>query len=97
MKARNQDSICPYLIPLKRIYRTDLISKRLRRLSCTFYTDELFSKQKYIIGNTCAQIFTYGRIFKHMQTDKCNKATEIRLGRRDVEMAARCGKTEFSL
>ena len=27
------------------------------------YTDALFSKQKYIIRNTCAQIFTYGEGF----------------------------------
>ena len=31
-------------------------------------------------------------IFKHRQSDKCHKAKERRLRRRDVEMAARLGK-----
>ena len=35
-------------------------------LSCTFYTDTFFPKQKYIIGNTCAQIFTYVEGFAHV-------------------------------
>ena len=29
-------------------------------MDCRFYTDTLFAKDKYIVGNTCAQIFTYG-------------------------------------
>ena len=37
------------------------------------------------------------RLFKHRRTDKCNKATERRLRQRDMEMAARCGKMNFSL
>ena len=37
------------------------------------------------------------RLFKHRQSDKCNKSTEIRLQLRDVEMAERCGEMEFSL
>ena len=37
------------------------------------------------------------RIFKHKQTDECNKATERRLWRRDLEMSARCGEMEFSI
>ena len=35
--------------------------------------------------------------FKHRHTDKCNKAIERRLQRRDVEMTVRCGNMEYSL
>ena len=45
----------------------------------------------------CEMKIPAARIFKHRQTDKCNKVMEIRLWRREVEMAARCGKMEFSL
>ena len=38
-----------------------------------------------------------GRLFKHWQSDKCNKLTERRLQRRDADMAERCGEMEFSL
>ena len=37
------------------------------------------------------------RIFKHRHMDNCNKATERRLWRRDMEMSARCGEMEFSM
>ena len=37
------------------------------------------------------------RIFKHRQLDKCHKEMERRIRQRDVEMAERCGKMEFSL
>ena len=37
------------------------------------------------------------RLFNHSQTDKCNKETDRRLGRRYMEMAERCDKMEFSL
>ena len=37
------------------------------------------------------------RVFKHRQTDKCNKMTERRLRRRDMEMVERCSEMEFSL
>ena len=36
-------------------------------------------------------------LFKHRQLDKCNKSTERRLQRRDVERAERCGEMESSL
>ena len=48
------------LNPLIWRYRTDLMSQRLHRLNCIFYTDTLFSKDKSIVRNTCAQIFTDG-------------------------------------
>ena len=37
------------------------------------------------------------RIFKHYQSEKCNKSTERLLRRRDVEMAAMCGEMELNL
>ena len=37
------------------------------------------------------------RIFNHRQTDKCNKATKRQLRWKEVEMAVRCGETEFIL
>ena len=45
----------------------------------------------------CGMHMPAARIFNHRQSDKCNKATERRLQRRDVEMEARCGEMEFSL
>ena len=63
LKETTLDFIRLALLPLTMRYRTDLISQLLRRISCTFYTDTIFSKQKYIIGNTCNKIFTDGEGF----------------------------------
>ena len=46
------------LKPLTPEYRTDFLSQRLRRLNCRFYTDTIFAKDKSIVGNTCALVFT---------------------------------------
>ena len=32
----------------------------LCQLNCRFYTNTIFAKEKSIVGNTCAQIFTDG-------------------------------------
>ena len=45
----------------------------------------------------CGMHIPAARIFNHRQADKCNKATDIILQRRDVDMAARCGEIELSL
>ena len=45
----------------------------------------------------CGMYMPEARIFKHRQTDKCNKATDIRLRVRDVEMKAWCGEMYFSM
>ena len=37
------------------------------------------------------------RHFKHGKSEKYQKLTEIRLRRRDVEMAVRCGEMEYNL
>ena len=61
LKATTQHAVRSAVLPLKRRYRTDLLSQRLRRLNCRFYTDTLFSKQVSANGNTCAQLFTDGK------------------------------------
>ena len=55
-----QDNVRSDMKPTKRRYRKDFLSQRLRRFNYRFYTDMLFSKDKSIVGNTCAQIFTDG-------------------------------------
>ena len=60
------DCIRSDILSLTRIYHADLISPRLSSISYTFYTCALFAKHKYIIGNTCAQIFTYGEGFVYI-------------------------------
>ena len=51
LKCTTQLNIRSAILPLTRRYRTDLLSQRLRRLSCRFYTDTAFAKFKSIIGN----------------------------------------------
>ena len=45
----------------------------------------------------CGMHMPAANIFKHRQSEKCHKATERRLRRRDVEMAARFWEMELSL
>ena len=44
LQSITQDNLRSDLKTLKRQYRTDLLSQRLRRLNCIFYTDTLFAK-----------------------------------------------------
>ncbi len=60
LKATTQLAIRSADAPLKRRYRTDLMSQKLRRLSCRFYTDTFFSKSTSVSGHKCAQLFTDG-------------------------------------
>ena len=46
--------------PLRRRYRTDLLSLRYKRLQTTFYTDTMLYKTKSLGQNVCAQVFTDG-------------------------------------
>ena len=66
LRSTTQDNVIPALKPLTRRYITDLLLQRLRRLNCIFYTDTIFAKDKYIFGNTCAQIFTNGECFQRI-------------------------------
>ena len=43
-----------------------MMQQHLRRLNTTFYTDTLFAKCKYIIGNNVAQVYTDGQGFVHV-------------------------------
>ena len=65
LQSTTHDNVRSALKPLTRRYRTDFLSQRLRRLNCRFYTDTLFAKDKYIVNNTCAQIFADGE-FVHI-------------------------------
>ena len=60
LKATTQLAIRSAEQPLQRRYRTDLMSQKLRRLSCRFYTDTFFSRTTSVNGNKCAQLFTDG-------------------------------------
>ena len=64
LQSTTQDNVRSALKPLTQWYITYLLSQRLRRLNCRFYTDTLFAKDKYIAGNTCAQVFNGGEFFK---------------------------------
>ena len=60
IKATTQDAIRSELHPLTRLYRTDLMQMKHRRLNCTFYTDFLFAKIKSVSQNIGAQLWTDG-------------------------------------
>ena len=60
LQSTTQDNVRSALKSLTWQYRTEFLSHRLRQLNCIFYTDTLFSKEKSIVGNKCAQIFTNG-------------------------------------
>ena len=45
-----------------------MMQQQLQRLNTKFYTDTLFAKCKYIIGNNVAQIYTNGQDFVHVNT-----------------------------
>ena len=63
-QSTTQDDVRSALKPLTRRYKTYFLLQKLRRLNCRFYKDTLFAKNKSIVGNTCAQIFTNGEFFK---------------------------------
>ena len=67
LKAKTHECISSAVLHLTSRYPIYIISQRLRRIVCTFYTYALFKKQKYIIGNTCAQISTYGEVFVYVR------------------------------
>ena len=58
VQSTTQDNVRSDLKALTRRYRTDFLSQRLRQLNFRFYIDTLVAKDKAIVGNTCAQIFT---------------------------------------
>ena len=64
----------------------DLISQLLRMISCTFYRDMLFTKHKYIIGNTCSHIFTdrEGFIYVHSMRYKSQTGEYLNVVTKDI-------------
>ena len=56
------------------------------RLSCTFNTDTLFVKQKYIIGDTYAKIFTdrEGFVYFHPMQSKSQAGEALNVVTRDI-------------
>ena len=63
-----QEWIRSVVMPLTRLYQTNLLSQDLCRLRTRFYTDILFLKAKSVSGHTCAQIFTDGKSFVWIMT-----------------------------
>ena len=60
LQSTIQDNVISGLKPVSRWYRAYFLSQRLRQLNCRFYTDTIFAKEKFIVGNTCDHIFTDG-------------------------------------
>lgn len=52
-----QHAIRHATMPLRRRYRTDLLSLRHRRVRETIHTDTIHSQYKSVLGNTCAQLY----------------------------------------
>ena len=45
----------------------------------------------------CGMHMSEARLSNHRRVDKCNKATERQIRRRDVDMVERCCEMDFSL
>ena len=73
IKVATQHGVRSALVPLTWHYRTDMMQQHLRRLSATFYTDNLFAKCISIIGNKMDQVYTDGQGFVHV--DPCTSKT----------------------
>jgi hypothetical protein len=64
LKSTTQHGVRQAIHPLRRMYRVDHIDINCRRLQDTFYMDTLFSKEKSINGNVCAQVITNGHFMR---------------------------------
>ena len=51
------------ILPMTKRYWTGLLSKKLRRLSVKFYTDNLFADDTYMWDHNCAHIYADGYRF----------------------------------
>ena len=56
-----------------------MMQQHLQRLNTTFYTDTLFAKCKYIIGNNVTQVHTDGHGFVHVDPRTSKSLTGITL------------------
>ena len=88
LQSATQDNVISSLKPLTWWYRTDFLSHRIRQLNCRFYTDTIFSKDKSIVGNTCAHIFTGGYFVEIIpMIYKSEDGTTLDRMNRDVRVA----------
>ena len=62
VKATTQDFISSSLLPLTRMYRTYLISQRLRRISCMFIRIRYFRSEIYHRKHMCSNIHGWRRL-----------------------------------
>ena len=90
LMCATQKAIRSAIMPLTRRYRTDMMSQRLRRLSTTWYTDTLFAKEKSLLGNTCAQIFTDGEGFTYVHPMKSKSQAGEALNKATMDVGNEC-------
>ena len=62
LKVTTQRGIRHALHPLHRRYRVDHLDLNRKRLNGVFHMDQLFSNVKSINGNSCANVFTNGKL-----------------------------------
>ena len=60
LQSTTRDNVRSSMKPLKWRYRPYFLSQSLHRMNCRFYTENICTKDKYIVGNTCDQILTDG-------------------------------------
>lgn len=72
IEVTTQHAIRHAKMPLRRRYRTDLLSLNYRRIKETMHTDTVHSKHKSVLNNTCAQIYATesGATFAYPMTSK---------------------------
>lgn len=64
LKVTTQKGIRYAVHPLHRRYRVDHLNLHRKRLGQEWYMDQMFSKVKSLSGNTCANVFTNGKVTK---------------------------------
>ena len=74
LQSTIQDNVISALKPLTWRYITNFMLQRLHQLNRRFYTETLFAKDKFIVGNLCAQIFTYGEFVEIILTRSKSEA-----------------------
>ena len=66
MYVRKQINVRSYILPLTNIYRTDILSHKLRRLSVKLYTDTIFADDISVRGNKCDHLYADRGLFVHL-------------------------------
>ena len=88
LQSKTQDNVISDLKPLTWRYITYFLLQGISCLNCRIYTDTLLAKDKSIVGNTCAQIFTNGEFVQiiHMRS-KSDTDTKLDRINQDVRVA----------